>query len=68
MFFTTFIISVILMSLVMLGLGLKLLFNPKSNFLGHSCAFEDGQKDNNETCITCGLKDLIDCSDAKADT
>ena len=56
------------MSLVMLGLGLKLLFNPKSNFLGHSCAFEDGQKDNNETCITCGLKDLIDCSDAKADT
>jgi hypothetical protein len=58
--------SVILMSLVMLGLGLKMLFDPKSNFIGHSCAFEDSQKNNNEACKTCGLKDLIDCPDANA--
>ena len=50
------------MSLAMLSLGLEMLFNSKSNILEHSCTFEDGQKDDNEACLTCGLKDLTDCS------
>jgi hypothetical protein len=53
---------------MMLGLGLKMLFDPKSNFIGHSCTFEDSQNDNNGACKTCGLKNLIDCPDANTNT
>jgi len=36
MFIKSLIISVILVAIVMLALGVKLLFNPKAEFSGHT--------------------------------
>lgn len=67
MFIKSLIISVILVSIVMLALGVKLLFNKDAEFTAHSCALDDGNSDENEACSKCGLKDLVDCPENKKD-
>lgn len=61
MFIKVLIISVILVALVMLGLGVKLLFDKNAKFSAHSCALEDGSLKEDGACATCDLKDLADC-------
>ena len=55
-----------MLSLLMLGLGLKMVFHPRSGFPVHSCGIENNQKGTNEVCTTCGLSNLIDCPEEKA--
>jgi len=66
MLITIFISSAIMLFLMMLGLGLKMVFHPRSGFSVHSCGIENNQKGTNEVCATCGLSNLIDCSEEKA--
>ena len=62
MFIKLLIISIILVAIIMLALGVKLLFNPKAEFSGHTCAFEFQEGlDKNNACSKCQLKDLADC-------
>ena len=66
MFIKVLIISVILVAIVMLALGVKLLFNPKAEFSGHTCAFDFQEGlDENNACSKCQLKDLADCPENK---
>ena len=65
MIFKTLIISVILVSIVMLALGVKLLFNKDGEFTARSCALDDSKSDKNVVCSKCELKDLVDCTDNK---
>lgn len=56
------IVSIILVAIVILALGVKILFNPKAKFKGHTCAFEFQEGlDKNEACTKCQLKDMADC-------
>lgn len=62
MFIKLLIISIILVAIIMLALGVKLWFNPKAEFTGHTCAFEFQEGlDKNSACSKCQLKDLADC-------
>ena len=66
MFIKLLIISIILVAIVMLTLGVKLLFDPKAEFSGHTCAFEfEEGLDKNNACSKCQLKELADCSEDK---
>jgi len=49
----------------MLGLGIKLLFNPKAKLKSPTCALEDDETDGEGACYKCQLKDLTDCPDNK---
>ena len=59
------LISVILVAVIMLGLGIKMLFDPDAEFSAHSCALEDGNLDEDGACYKCQLKDLADCPENK---
>lgn len=61
MFIKVLIISVILVAIVMLGLGVKLLFDKNAKFSAHSCALEDGSLKEDGACAACDLKNLADC-------
>ena len=61
MFLKLLIISVIFVAIVMLGLGVKLLFDKNAKFSAHSCALEDGSLKEDGACAACDLKDLADC-------
>lgn len=63
MFVKLMIISVILVAIIMLLFGLKLCFDPGSEFTLHSCAFEDGSPDKEGTCSKCQLKDIANCKE-----
>jgi hypothetical protein len=59
------IISVIIMALVMLGLGVKMLFNRNAEFTVPTCSLKDGELDEDGACAKCQLKDLADCPENK---
>lgn len=61
MFIRLFIVSLILVAIIFLALGVKLWFDPKSEFTVHSCALEDGSLDENGACAKCQIKDLVNC-------
>jgi len=67
MFLKLFIISVILVAIIMLALGVKMLFDPKAEFLTHSCALEDGKRDDYGVCTKCQIKDLANCPEKSKD-
>jgi hypothetical protein len=56
MFLKTIIISVILVTIVMLALGVKLLFDKNATFTAHSCALDDGELSKDGACTKCQLK------------
>ncbi len=60
MLLKTLIASLLLLVLAMLAMGIKLLFNPKGKFTYHSCSMKDGCFDNEDTCPSCGTKDIPD--------
>ncbi|HKK41575.1 MAG TPA: hypothetical protein VJ963_04135 [Bacteroidales bacterium] len=55
------LISVVLVALMVLAFGIKLLFNPDSEFPAHSCALENGQLNSDGTCSACNVTKLVDC-------
>lgn len=57
MYIKIFILSLFFMTLIILALGIKVLFNKKAHFPGHSCLMEDNGK---EECSNCGLKNILD--------
>jgi len=65
MFIKLLIISIIIVAIFMLGLGIKLLFNPKAKLKSPTCALEDDETDGEGACYKCQLKDLTDCPDNK---
>jgi len=65
MFINVLIISVILVAVVMLGLGVKLLFDKNAKFSAHSCALNDGSLNQDGACSKCELKDLTNCPENK---
>jgi len=65
MFINVLIISVILVAIVMLGLGVKLLFDKNAKFSAHSCALNDGSLNQDGACSKCELKDLTNCPENK---
>ncbi|NOY96691.1 MAG: hypothetical protein GXO81_10040 [Chlorobi bacterium] len=62
MFIKLLIISVILVAFVMLALGIKMFFDPKSEFSSHSCEIGKEQADESEDCLNCEIKELANCS------
>lgn len=65
MYLQLLIISVILVSLIMLALGVKLLFDKNARFEVHSCALEEGSTDEFGACTKCQLKELANCPENK---
>ena len=65
MFLKLMLLSVILVSLILLALGVKLLFDKNARFEVHSCALEGGKVDDSGTCSLCQMKDLADCPERK---
>jgi hypothetical protein len=62
MILNTFIATIILVTIVMLALGIKLLFDKDAEFTMHSCKFDNAEDtDQEEACSFCGLKDLTNC-------
>ncbi len=53
-----FLLSVILVAFTMLALAVKLLVNPKAEFSLHTCAFKEGEENEEESCSGCGIKEL----------
>lgn len=62
-----FVISIILVAIGMLALGIKMWFDPDTEFTAHSCALEDGSLDKDGACSKCQLKDLVDCPENKSE-
>ncbi len=67
MFLKLFIISAILVAIIMLALGVKMLFDPKAEFIAHSCALEGGKPDDFGVCAKCRIKDLANCPENRKD-
>ncbi len=65
MFFKTLIASLLLMAIVMLALGIKLLFDPKAEFTIHPCSMKDDCLDSEDTCPSCGTKEITDFIEEK---
>ena len=60
MFIKLFVISVFMVSLVMLTLGIKMLFDRNAEFTIHSCSTDTG-KEGDGGCHSCQLKELTNC-------
>lgn len=63
MFIKLFVISFFMVSLVMLTLGIKMLFDRNAEFTFHSCGSSDGENPEEAGCHSCQLKDLANCSE-----
>lgn len=61
MYLKLLIISIILVTIIMLALGIKLLFDKNARFESHSCALEGSNLDENGACAGCQLKDFANC-------
>ncbi len=55
------LISVVLIALMVLAFGIRLLFEPGSEFPAHSCALENGQLNKDGVCSACHVTKLTDC-------
>lgn len=65
----TLIIAVILVTIVMLALGIKLLFDKNASFTVHSCGLDDADNLNKEgACLQCHVKDIDECPQKKDNT
>lgn len=60
MLLKTIIASVILVAIIMLGLGIKLLFDKNAEYTVHSCGLDDDNEDPG-ACSQCQIKDLDSC-------
>ncbi len=65
MFIKLLVISLFLVTLVMLTLGVKLLFDRNAGFTVHSCSTDPGKDAGEDGCHSCQLKELADCSENK---
>lgn len=60
MFLKLLIISVVLVALVMLGLGVKLLFDKNAKFTAHSCALDSESLNQDGICPKCAPGNYVD--------
>lgn len=66
MFVELFIISVVMVAFFMLGLGIKLLIDPKAELTLHeSCGANEVTPDKDDGCSQCQIKDLANCEEGK---
>jgi hypothetical protein len=54
------IVSVILVVFAMLGLAVKLLFDKDAEFILHSCAGENKDLNDIDSCTVCEIKESVD--------
>jgi hypothetical protein len=58
MIFKTIIIAIVLVTIIMLALGVKLLFDKNAKFTTHSCSAKDRLDAKDDGCLTCDLDEL----------
>lgn len=62
MFFTIIVISAIVIIFLMLALGTKSWLKNKNDIIVPTCEIKDNQSVENEACLDCKIKEIVDCS------
>ncbi|MGW8317568.1 MAG: hypothetical protein ACWGNV_18375 [Bacteroidales bacterium] len=59
------IITAILVGFLVLAMGIRLLLEPGSEFVSHSCSSEPEKPGETGTCSACQIRDIANCNEAK---